>query len=165
MEILKILYLFFLVFVISCNESSSPKTVVNTSELIPVAQTSVPRAYRQSIYVPIYTSMHYQGGLFDLTTRLSIRNISLSAAIIIAEVTSYDNNGQLLQRLNPHPFLLEKQSSQDFITPTGRSSSHFIVKWESDNPSPMPIIEAVMIGSQGTKGFSFISRGKEIESL
>jgi hypothetical protein len=36
------------------------------------------------------------------------------------------------------------------------------VEWKSDKPVNMPIIEAIMIGTQMQQGVSFVSRGREI---
>ena len=59
-------------------------------------------------------------------------------------------------------------SSKDFVIPesdlSGGTGANFIVKWETQNKISAPVIEAVMIGSIGTKAFSFTSRGKEIEA-
>ena len=40
----------------------------------------------------------------------------------------------------------------------------FIVEWDSDKVVSIPLIESIMLGTLGTKGFSFSSRGKEIEA-
>ena len=41
---------------------------------------------------------------------------------------------------------------------------NFIVEWDSDKVVSIPLIESIMLGTLGTKGFSFSSRGKEIEA-
>lgn len=164
----KLNYLFLFIFFISCSDSTSTKIVPSSTEFKPAATlTKTQRKFGQHVYVPIYSSIHHEGNLFQLTATLSIRNISHTEAVIISEVTYYDTNGKLLKQFIPHPFSLGKMASKDFVISmadlSGGTGANFVVKWESDKPVAVPIIEAVMVGSQGTKGFSFVSRGKEIE--
>ena len=46
----------------------------------------------------------------------------------------------------------------------GGTGANFIVEWDAKNEVSIPIIEAVIIGHFGTRGFAFTSRGKEIEA-
>lgn len=124
----------------------------------------------QSVYVPIYSSLYseYEDKLFHMTAILSIRNISPKNSITISKVDYFDTNGKLLKSFINQQFTLGAMSSKDFVIPqsdlSGGTGANFIVTWGSERPISIPIIEAVMIGSIGTKGFSFSSRGKEIEA-
>ena len=44
----------------------------------------------------------------------------------------------------------------------GGSGANFIVEWTATQPVTVPIIEAVMIGTQTQQGISFTSRGQVI---
>lgn len=124
----------------------------------------------QSVYVPIYSSIYnrYENNLLHLTAILSIRNISPESEIVISEISYHDTNGKLIKNYIDGPFNLGKLASKEFVIPendlSGGTGANFLVKWMSDTFVAAPIIEAVMIGEHGTKGFSFTSRGKEIES-
>lgn len=124
----------------------------------------------QSVYVPIYSSLYseYEEKLFHMTGILSIRNISPKNSITISKIDYYDTNGKLIKSFINQQFTLGAMSSKDFVIAqsdlTGGTGANFIVTWGSQKPISIPIIEAVMIGSIGTKGFSFSSRGKEIEA-
>lgn len=161
----------------SCEEKSSRgngekhiNQVPTSTEFHPFQDTHTRMIHGQTIYVPIYSSIYnrYQGNLLHLTSILSIRNISPKNEIIISQVDYFDTNGKLIRRFIDRPFKLGKMSTKDFVIPesdlSGGTGANFIVKWESKNFVAVPIIEAVMIGELGTKGFSFTSRGKEIES-
>ena len=44
----------------------------------------------------------------------------------------------------------------------GGTGANFIVEWASENLVSLPLIESIMLGTLGTKGFTFSSRGQEI---
>lgn len=170
--ILTILFLLLAVVLPSCNNGAkSPKPVVPTAEQFhPLTDTHTRMVHGQSVYVPIYSSIYnrYEGSLLHMTGILSIRNISPKSEIIISQVDYYDTNGKLIKKFINNPFSLGKMSSKDFVIPesdlSGGTGANFVVKWESEHYVAIPIIESVMIGDLGTKGFAFSSRGKEIES-
>jgi hypothetical protein len=45
---------------------------------------------------------------------------------------------------------------------SGGSGANFIVQWAGPESINTPVIEAVMIGTQGSQGISFVSPGREI---
>tara|TARA_Y100000782_G_scaffold115624_1_gene162401 strand:- start:14821 stop:15348 length:528 start_codon:yes stop_codon:yes gene_type:complete len=159
----------------SCNERVAKKpldeSVVPSSEnFSPIGKITARMIHGQSVYVPIYSSIYnrFEGDLLHLTAILSIRNTSPSESIVITQIDYFDTNGKRIKSFIDRPFSLSKMSSKDFVIPesdlSGGTGANFIVKWETERKISAPIIEAVMIGSIGTKAFSFTSRGKEIEA-
>lgn len=104
-----------------------------------------------------------------MTAILSIRNISPENSIIITKVEYYDTNGKLIKNYIDHSFSLDKMSSKDFVIPesdlSGGVGANFLVEWKSTIPLAAPIMESIMLGTVGTKAFSFSSRGKKIKNI
>ena len=159
---------------VACNENVEVK---KEKVILPVAEKFVPLAnhsermlHGQSVYVPVYSSLYnqYEGNIFHMTAILSIRNISSKSPIVISKVDYYDTNGKLVKSFIDRPFNLGAMASKDFVIPesdlSGGTGANFIVDWESKDNISIPIIESIMIGSIGTRGFSFTSRGKEVEA-
>ena len=64
------------------------------------------------------------------------------------------------------PFKLPAMSTLDYIVGerdrTGGSGANFIVEWFAEKEVSEPLIESVMIGTNGQQGISFLSFGKVI---
>lgn len=124
----------------------------------------------QTVYVPIYSSIYleHDKSLVHLTATLSLRNTSEKEAITITRVDYYDTNGVLKKKFIEGAFSLGKMATKEFVISTqnlsGGTGANFIVEWKSANKVSSPVIESVMIGTVGTHGFSFTSRGQEVES-
>lgn len=172
----QLIFTFFLLLIFSCQKEVQNKNQ-NEATDVPVAEQFKPLdrqlgrlLHGQSVYAPVYSSLYnqYEGNIFHMTAILSIRNISSKSQIIISQVDYYDTNGKLVKSFIDRPFSLGAMSSKDFVIPesdlSGGTGANFIVKWESEQLVAIPIIESIMIGGIGTKGFSFTSRGKEVEA-
>lgn len=168
--------LFLNSILISCNPAEKIVTDEGRKNVVPSANQFTPYAEDpsslksgQTVYVPIYSSIYnrYEGNLLHMTAILSIRNISMKNELVISKVDYYDTNGKLLKSFIDRPFSLGPLSTKDFVIPetdlTGGTGANFVVKWDAKHLIALPIIESVMIGELGNKGFSFTSRGKEIE--
>lgn len=123
---------------------------------------------RQTIYVPVYSHI-YTGNKekpFLLTVTLSIRNIDPQNQIEITTVDYYETQGRFLKKFAEKPIFLKPLESLRYviqeIDKSGGSGANFIVQWKSDKLVNPPIVESVMIGTQGSQGVSFTSRGRVI---
>lgn len=124
----------------------------------------------QIIYVPAYSHI-YSGNRerpFLLTITLSIRNIDPEHHINITGVDYYETQGKLLRKYITKPVLLKPLESLRYVVPekdrSGGSGANFLVEWRSEKYLNAPIIEAIMISTQGQQGVSFTSRGKSVIS-
>lgn len=122
----------------------------------------------ETIYVPAYSHI-YSGNRekpFLLTITVSIRNVDPKHPIQITTVSYYETQGKFLKHYVEKPAILAPLGSLRYIVPegdkTGGSGANFIVEWKSDKPVNLPIVEAVMIGTQSGQGISFTSRGQII---
>ena len=173
-KVIKLINLVFIIFLLySCTPDSKTKiekVVPSATEFKPVDAAFIRRLHGQQIYVPIYSSIYnqYKESLLHMTGILSIRNTSFKESITIKKVDYYDTNGKLLKRFIDGPFSLGKMSSKDFVIPEndleGGTGANFIVEWVSENVVSLPLVESIMLGTLGTKGFSFSSRGQEIQA-
>lgn len=119
----------------------------------------------QTIYVPAYSHIYIgnkeQPSLLTIT--VSIRNVDPKYSIKVKTVDYYETQGKLLKNFLGTPIILKPLESMRYVVPqkdkAGGSGANFIVEWKSDNFVNAPIVETVMIGSQG---ISFISRGQSI---
>ena len=120
------------------------------------------------VYVPAYSHVYYEGGapcLMEIT--LSVRNIDPAESIYLDSVQYFDTTGTLvkthldqliqLKPLQTIEFLVERRDT------SGGSGANFLVEWLSETPVNAPLIEAVMVGTVGAKGFSLARTGIEID--
>ncbi len=122
----------------------------------------------QTVYVAVYSHI-YSGDRehpFDLTATLSIRNTDAKHSISLVSVDYYDTDGKMLLRYLKEPLQLRPLGSARYIIResdrSGGSGAKFLVKWTSDMPVNVPLIESIMIGTKNQQGISFSSRGQVI---
>ncbi len=140
------------------------------TEFAPVTDAAGPWAIEAEVYVPVYSSIYAGSGSLrsNLAATLSIHNTSRSEPIVVRAVHYFDSNGNLVQRFVDEPHRLGPMATADFFIDAadvrGGTGANFVVAWAAGAAVSEPLIEAVMIGSVGTKGISFISRGTRIET-
>ena len=122
----------------------------------------------QTVYVAVYSHI-YSGDrehAFDLTVTLSVRNTDINRPITLLSVDYYDTDGKMLSRYLKNPLQIGPLASARYIIResdrSGRSGANFLVKWTSDMPVNVPLIESIMIGTKSQQGLSFTSRGQVI---
>jgi hypothetical protein len=139
---------------------------VGVSELEPGA--TLPTAAGQTIYLPIFgeiTTDRTQTAA-PLAVTVSVRNTDETKPIIVAVVRHRDADGRTIREYLRPPARLAPRASLDFaIKPAeiGVSSASVLVEWVADRPVSDPLVEAVMVGSIGGQGVSFVERGQVIE--
>ena len=133
-----------------------------------MAESEIPLSKGQTVYVPVYSHI-YSGNNnipFYLTATLSIRNTDPKQSITVLAADYYDTTGKLLKKYIANPVPLGPICSTHFIIQesdeAGGAGANFIVKWKSENPTNIPLIESIMIGTRSSQGVSFTSRGQAI---
>lgn len=117
----------------------------------------------QTLYVPSYSSAHiaHDARRFQLSAMLCIRNADLSGPIVVTRVDYFDQDGRLVREFLRRPLRLAPLASIVFSVAendvSGGTSPGFLVEWSAGTPAADPIVEAVMLGTAGTQGISFIS--------
>lgn len=120
---------------------------------------------RQVIYVPIYSDIYLdeQTQKSLLAATLSIRNTSFTDSLFISKIDYFNTEGDLVRSYIDGPISLTPMASVNYVIEkkddTGGAGANFIVELSARNKSVKPLIQAVMIGESGNKGFSFSTDG------
>ena len=123
---------------------------------------------RQSVYVPAYSSLVGSGGQarLDLAVTLSVRNTSATLPLVIEHIDYYDTAGNLVQHYIPATVAIRPVGTSEILISTddirGGTGANFIVDLGATQPISEPVIETVMVGSSGNRGFAFVSPGRPI---
>ena len=126
---------------------------------------------RHAVYVPAYASIRLGSGKgkVDLASTLSIHNTSQQGALVVIRADYFDTSGNLIHRYIAEPIAVRPLGTVEAFVPVedtrGGTGANFVVEWAAEGPLAEPIIEAVMMGSQGTQGYSFTSRGKHMRVI
>ena len=123
----------------------------------------------QDLYVPVYSHI-YSGNkerAFDLTVTVSIRNTDPKYPVTLMHADFYNSEGKLLRKYIESPRQLKPLESIRYVIgesdKSGGSGANFLIGWQSEKPVNPPVVEAVMIGTQGQQGISFTSQARQID--
>ena len=125
--------------------------------------------YKDLIYVPIYSDIYIDAINQEalLAATLSIRNTSYTDSIFISKIDYFNTNGELVRSYVENQISLSPMATINYVIEreddTGGSGANFIVELSAKNPDVKPLIQAVMIGQNGNKGFAFSTDGYSIK--
>lgn len=152
----------------AATEWASPAPVVDTARAVAASASG---SWGQTVYVPSYSHIYYQDGTreFGLTTTLSIRNTDPVFPVTVTRVQYNASSGRPLRQYAEAALRLPPLASHAVVVDerdtAGGVGAHFLVEWRADRPVSVPLVEAVMIGTAGTQGLSFVSRGQVVRPL
>lgn len=173
MEVLVILAFVFMVVLggylgntIRSLENLEEKLSYQEPALSKAAESSSDPGALRSTYVPAYSHIYASGGVPNLLeTTLSVRNTDHERSLILHEVNYHDSQGRLIRQYLDSPSELPPLASAQYlqkqVNSKGGSGASYIVVWSSSRANAAPIIEAVMIATDGAP-ISFTSRGQEL---
>jgi hypothetical protein len=143
---------------------TQPKLIPQSTPLV-VSLEDLELATGQTIFVPAYIGIHFTAkSTINLTTTISIHNTDLQESIIINSIQHYGGNGKLIKDYVQTPVRLAPMATTMFYVERGEPQeglgANFIIKWVAEKETHEPVVEAVMIGSVGNHGVSFISPGR-----
>jgi hypothetical protein len=136
------------------------------TELPALGTLGPPRA----LYVAAYSSIRLGSGRGQLNfaTTLGIHNTSQDRPLVLLRADYFDTSGTLIHRYVTDPIAIKPLGSVEAFVPVedtrGGTGANFVVEWAAGGPVSEPLVEAVMIGSLGTQGYSLVSRGKPVEA-
>ena len=175
MKIMKIfligLYLFIGLFILylSNTKNKIDERIEESTEAIKDVETVVLQdiivATGQEIYVPAYSNIKsVEGkGNIPLSINLSVRNTDPDHSIILSYVDFYNTSGHMSKRFLSSPRQIGPMATTSFhiaqSDTIGGIGANFYLKWISDTLVNEPVVEAIMIGSSGNQGYSWISKG------
>lgn len=151
------------------DEVLQPNNTDDSSFFYLLKENNLSLTQEKTVYVPVYSDIFVAGGgKLNLAITLSIRNTDFKYPLIVNNVNYYNTAGKLIENYLEVPYLLEPMASTHFFVKQadarGGTGANFIVKWSANKLANKPVIEAVMAGSTGTQGMSFMSTGREIEN-
>lgn len=119
-------------------------------------------------YIPVYSHIYSGGGRpVRLQTTLSIRNTDPDLPLNLHSVSYFNSSGELVREHLESSASLGPMATAEYLVDqedtSGGSGANFLVRWSSSRHSTVPVMEAVMIATEG-KWLSFTSRGVPIPS-
>jgi len=126
-------------------------------------------SFQDTLYVPIYSDIYVdqrnQNTLLAAT--LSIRNTSYVDSLIISKIEYFNTTGDLVRSYVENSISIPPMATINYVVEkdddTGGPGANFIVVVNSRNREVNPLIQAVMIGESGNKGFAFTTNGHSIK--
>lgn len=121
------------------------------------------------VYVPIYSDIYIdqQNQQSLLAATLSIRNTSFNDSLFVSKINYYNTDGLKVRSFIDNPISLPPMATINYVIErdddSGGPGANFIVEINSRNPKMKPLIQAIMIGQNGNKGFSFSTDGYSIK--
>jgi len=120
------------------------------------------------VYVPIYSSIFYEGGkrTLELAATLSIHNVNPDRPLTIVRADYYDTQGKLIKKYLEKPLVLSALATTNIVieraNTAGGTGANFLVEWQSPQDANSPLVEAVMVNASSNLGIAFTSTGKVI---
>ncbi len=123
----------------------------------------------QTLYIPAYGSLSIgeKTPRFGLGITLSVRNTDRTTPIVVRSADYHDAGGKRIRRFLENPIQLAPLAAYEVFlgekdVAAGAASS-FLVQWSAEHAVSAPLAESVMIGTAGTQGISFSSRGVVVD--
>ncbi len=125
-------------------------------------------SYQDTVYVPIYSDIYidaqYQKSLLAAT--LSIRNTSYRDSLFISKIDYFNTDGELVRNYIDKTISLPPMGTVNYVIEkdddSGGPGANFIVVINAKNHKVRPLVQAVMVGQNGNKGFAFSTDGYSI---
>jgi hypothetical protein len=119
-------------------------------------------------YLPVYSSIYqiYESKTFELTTTVSIRNISETDSVYILKADYYNTIGENIRQYLKSPIYLMPLETIEIVIEKqdkkGGTGANFVFQWAVIKDKNPPLFEAVMISADGAQGLAFSTRGVQI---
>lgn len=167
-NIIKKTYCFYML-ILSCFAAS--QVLLFFSAAFVFADEPLALSNGQTLYVPAYSHIYTGDREFPmlLTVTLSIRNVDSKYPMTVSSIRYYGTKGELIRKILDKAVTLKALESIRYVIPqkdkAGGSGANFLVDWHSERPLNPPIVESIMIGTEGQQGISFTSRAQPITTL
>lgn len=119
-------------------------------------------------YLPVYSHIYHvhEHRTFDLTSTVSIRNVSMKDSVYLLTADYYNTEGKNIRQYLKNPVYLKPMETIEIIIEEkdseGGSGANFVFDWAMKSDTNPPLIEAVMISTYGQQGLSFTTRGVRV---
>lgn len=148
------------------NKDTYAQNVIENNEIegeIPLSYTHI-----DSLYVPVYSDIYSRRKdlRFLLTATLSIRNTSYTDTLLISTIDYFDTQGALVRSYLDKTIFLKPMASIDYVIDedddTGGTGANFIVVLNAQSDKVRPVIQSIMISTNGQQGIAFTTDGISI---
>jgi hypothetical protein len=134
--------------------------IMGLSLLTGLAAGGVKLVKGQTLYLPCSTSYMAGDYSFDLKTTIFIHNTDADHAINIVKIDFYNTSGKSVETYLLKPLKLNPAAGtyirvKNPLTGEEGMVAHFIVQWQAETKVNEPIIRGLMLGSAGTRGYTF----------
>jgi hypothetical protein len=150
-----------------CAQGETPRTLAPyAAALMPLP--AQPLAEKGRTYVPVYSSVMAMSGRtrIDFSVTLSVHNTSAKEPLILRRLDYFNTAGVLIEAYLERPVAIRPFGTVQINVPQddvrGGLGGNFVVDWEASGAANEPIIEAVMLSSIGTQGYSVLSVGRRV---
>jgi hypothetical protein len=158
---------------LGCDNEPDPSRIATANYLDHFAVREEPIDARrgQTLSVPIYSNILVGEGTTptEMAATLAIRNTDIDREIFLTSVRYYDTGGKLVETYLDGIYGLGPMASAFILInlsdSRGGLGANFVVVWQAEAPVSDPVVEAIMVGASGTKGFSFTSEARVIDSI
>lgn len=151
-----------------CDTAAAPPQPLTTGTFRPVTGRDLRIVTGQTVYVPAYSEVFVgtDGLSRDLAVTLTIHNTEFEAPIIVQSVRYHDTDGNLVLDYIEEPIEIAPLATTGYFVSErdrpGGWGANFVVEWVAEQPVHEPVIEAIMVSTEGTHGISMISLGRVI---
>lgn len=118
-----------------------------------------------SVYSQIYSLTEHKR--HNLTSMISMRNVSERDTIYILRAEYFDTHGKSVRQYFDAPIYLAPLETTEIVIDeidiSGGTGSNFIFEWKVPKNSNEPLFEGVMSSTLGQQGLSFTTQAKRIE--
>ncbi len=117
--------------------------------------------YHDLLYVPIYSDIYVDSTNPKnlLAATLSIRNTSSTDTIFISKLEYYNTDGDLVHSYLDQLIAIPAMATLNYVIDKdddrGGNGANFLLEVKSNSKKVKPLVQAVMIGQYGNKGFAF----------
>ncbi|GAB7087526.1 DUF3124 domain-containing protein [Marinifilum fragile] len=161
--------LILLLIVTACNDDSNKYPIKQANwESKQITMDSNEKYFHGKTYLPVYSHIyhHHEHKTFDLTTTVSIRNVSERDSVFLLKANYYNTIGENIRQYIKKPIYLKPLETLEIIIEEqdneGGSGANFIFDWAMNNDKNPPLFEAVMISTSGQQGLSYTTRGVQV---
>ena len=133
--------------------------------LKPMTETASSTLASNRVYLPFYRTLYVEEdrAVNNLYATLSIHNTSSEHELVLDRLTYFDGAGEMISEPLSESHVLAPMASAEFYVgpqqPETAETAAAMVMWSGEASISPPLVEAIIVGKYGAKGFSVISRG------
>jgi hypothetical protein len=158
----------------SCTGSQTQNAATQTHLSTPgvhsldAGSPEIAAAAGQTVYVPAYSAVATADNsrLYQLAITLAVRNSDVRNPIIVKSVNYHDRAGRLVRRFLETPLRIDPLAAIEFFVRESDTSvdtaASFLVEWVAEATVSDPVVEAIMVGTTGNQGISFVCPGRVV---